>query len=288
MTRTGLSPRLCAHTPEPIVEVHPADAKLAKLVDEGFARVTTESGSAVLKVAIRDGQQRGSIFAPIHWSDATAAHARIGDMVTAATDPFSGQPDLKATPARVEPVEFVYRGFALTRGAVTLPPGTWFARVAVVGGEGLLFASNEPAGFWHAFGRSHMPEGVELTEHVDEVAWCRPGCSIPRRSSGKLFVRRSGAIAAAMGRHAALFEAGELDEDERLALLSERGGDGRRDTGPVICACFGVRLVAIRDAIATGVATDVADIGRTLRAGTNCGSCVPELRGILERSLQPV
>jgi assimilatory nitrate reductase catalytic subunit len=32
---------------------------------------------------------------------------------------------------------------------------------------------------------------------------------------------------------------------------------------------------------------DVADIGRTLRAGTNCGSCVPELRGILERNLHP-
>jgi assimilatory nitrate reductase catalytic subunit len=288
MTRTGLSPRLCAHSPEPVVEVHPADAKLAKLVDDGFARVTTESGSAVLKVAIRDGQQRGSIFAPIHWSDATAADARIGDMVTAATDPFSGQPDLKATPARVEPVEFAYRGFALTRGDVALPPGNWFARVAVVGGEGLLFASNEPAGFWHAFGRSHMPEGVALTEHIDEahgvarVAAFRAGhlesCLFvgPAQSPPQWDAMR------------ALFEAGELDENERLALLSERGDDSRRDTGPVICACFGVRLGAIRDAMATGIAMDVADIGRTLRAGTNCGSCVPELRGIVERSLQAV
>ncbi len=288
MTRTGLSPRLCAHTPEPVVEIHPADAKRAKLVDDGFARITTESGSAVLKVAIRDGQQRGSIFAPIHWSDATATDARIGELVTAATDPFSGQPDLKATPARVEPVEFAYRGFALTRGAIALPPGSWFARVAVAGGDGLLFASNEPAGFWRPFGLSHMPEGAELTEQVDEargvvrVAAFRSG-----HLEGCLFVgpAQSPPQWDAMR---ALFEAGELDESERLALLSERGDDSRRDAGPVICSCFGVRLGAIRDAIATGVAADVADIGRTLRAGTNCGSCVPELRGILDRNLQAV
>jgi assimilatory nitrate reductase catalytic subunit len=288
MTRTGRSPRLCAHTPEPIVEVHPADAKRARLADDGFARVTTESGSVVLKVAIRDSQQRGSIFTPIHWSDETAAFARIGDMVTAATDPFSGQPDLKATPARVEPVEFAYRGFALVRGTITLPPGTWFARVAVVGGEGVLFASNESAGFWHAFGRDHMPEGVALTEHVDEARGvARVAAFHAGHLESCLFVgpAQSPPQWDAMR---ALFEAGELDEGERLALLSERGDDSRRDTGPVICACFGVRLGAIRDAIATGVATDIADIGRTLRAGTNCGSCVPELRGILDRNLQAV
>jgi assimilatory nitrate reductase catalytic subunit len=59
----------------------------------------------------------------------------------ADTDPFSGQPELKATPARVEPVEFACRGFALTRELIALPHGTWFARVAVAGGHGLLFAT---------------------------------------------------------------------------------------------------------------------------------------------------
>src|SRR5580704_91968 len=174
------------------------------------------------------------------------------------------------------------------RSAITLPPETWFARVAVVGGEGLLFASNEPVEFWHGFGRSQMPENVELTEHVDEA-----------RGVARVAAFRAGQLESCLfvgpaqspprwDAMLALFEAGELEESERLALLSERGGDGGRDTGPVVCACFGVRLGTIRDAIANGVATDVADIGRTLRAGTNCGSCVPELRGILDRNLQTV
>ena len=52
MTRTGASPRLCAHSPEPFIEIHPADAKARKLTDGGFAKVTTQFGSAILKVAV--------------------------------------------------------------------------------------------------------------------------------------------------------------------------------------------------------------------------------------------
>jgi assimilatory nitrate reductase catalytic subunit len=288
MTRTGLSPRLCAHSPEPIVEVHPADAKMAKLDNGGFAKVTTESGSAVLKVSIREGQQRGSIFTPIHWSDATAAHARIGELVTAVTDPFSGQPDLKATLARVEPMTFAYRGFALSHGEITPPSETWFARAAVVGGDGLLFASNETPEVWRDFARRKMPSDCEITEHFDaESGTVRVAAFRSGQLDACVFVGPARAPPR-WDAMLALFEAGELDESERLLLLSERGDEGRADSGPVICACFNVRLAAIRDALDTGIAADVADIGRILRAGTNCGSCVPELRGIIEKAVQTV
>jgi assimilatory nitrate reductase catalytic subunit len=282
MTRTGTSPRLGAHSPEPFIEIHPADAKARKLTDGGFAKVTTQFGSAILKVAITAGQQRGSIFAPIHWSDATAAHARIGELVAAANDPYSGQPELKATPARVEPVEFAYRGFALARHPIALPAGTCFARVAVANGEGLLFATNEPPDFWQRFAATLMTEEHELAEYVDlprglvRVAAFHSeqldACIFvgPAETSPQWDVVRS------------LFEAGVVAERDRRILLSGRSGDGLAETGPMICACYSVGLAAIRKAIATGEAASVADIGRTLRAGTNCGSCVAELRTIIE------
>src|SRR5258707_884988 len=143
MTRSGKSPRLGAHSPEPMVDIHPHDSSRTGITDGGFAKVTTPHGGAVFRVCVRSGQQRGSIFAPIHWSYSTAADACVGALAMAENDPFSGQPELKATPARVEPVEFAYRGFALTRDLIALPDGTWFARVAVAGGHGLLFATNE-------------------------------------------------------------------------------------------------------------------------------------------------
>jgi bacterioferritin-associated ferredoxin len=42
-----------------------------------------------------------------------------------------------------------------------------------------------------------------------------------------------------------------------------------------------VPLATIRDAIQSGAATSVETIGQALRAGTNCGSCLPELKRIV-------
>jgi len=288
MTRTGMSPRLCAHSVEPFVEIHPADAEAVGLVDRGFAKVTTQYGSAILKISAQAGQRRGSIFAPIHWSDATAAYARVGDMVAPANDPFSGQPESKATPACIEPVEYSYRGFALTRRAITLPAGAWFARLSVAGGAGLLFATDEPPTVWHDLARRLMPEGTELAEYVDESrGLARIAVFDAGRLEGVIFVGPAQAPP-----HwdvvRSLFAAPALREHERRILLSGRSGEGMDETGPLICACFGVGLATIREAVISRSALSVADIGRILRAGTNCGSCVPELRGIIERTARAV
>jgi assimilatory nitrate reductase catalytic subunit len=283
MTRTGQSPRLCAHSPEPFVEIHPADAAAAKLADGEFVKVTTRHGSAILKVRAQAGQHRGSIFAPIHWSDASAAHARVGDMVAPANDPFSGQPESKATPAHVEPFAYAYRGFALTRRPIALPHGTWFARLAVAGGAGLLFATDEPPAVWHDLARSLMPANTEFAEFVDQSRQVvRIAAFRSERLEGVMFVGPAH-LPPQWDVVRALFAPAALSERERRILLSGRSGEGMVESGPLICACFGVGLATIRDAITKGGAVSVADIGRTLRAGTNCGSCLPELRGIIER-----
>jgi assimilatory nitrate reductase catalytic subunit len=283
-----MSPRLCAHSPQPFIEIHPDDAQAAGLADGGLAKVTTQYGSATLKVFCHAGQQRGSIFAPIHWSNSTAAQARVGDLVAATPDPISGQPELKATPARVEPAEFAYRGFALTRHSMTLPEGTWFARLAVVGGVGVLFATNEPPTVWHDLVRQLLPEDAELAAYSDQSRGVeRFGLFRSGRFDGCLFVgpaHRPPQWEVARS----LFESGAVAAPARRIVFAGRRADAVAEAGPLICACFGVRLAAIRDAMAASNATSVADIGRTLRAGTNCGSCLPELRDIVERVVQSV
>src|SRR5919202_454914 len=74
------------------------------------ARLSSPHGSAVLEVAIEEGQAPGNLFAPIHWSGETSSSGRIGALVHAIVDPFSGQPDAKATPAAVVPEPMALRG----------------------------------------------------------------------------------------------------------------------------------------------------------------------------------
>ena len=77
-----------------------------------------------------------------------------------------------------------------------------------------------------------------------------------------------------------LFALDALNEDQRRMLLSGKSTDGLESCGPIVCACFGVGRTTICDAIAAGAGT-AAEIGVRLKAGTNCGSCIPEMKRLI-------
>jgi assimilatory nitrate reductase catalytic subunit len=278
MTRSGLSPRLGQHLPEPFVEIHPDDAARCGVADGDFARVVTDYGQCTLRVALSERQQRGMLFAPIHWSEETAATARVGALVAPFTDPFSGQPENKATPASIVPYEYVFRGFALSRARLELPPQVWWTRVAVAGGYGYLFADNADLAGWQTWLRS-VASG-DLAEYKDFGGGVYRAASFvedriatclfvgPARDAGDWDVVKS------------LFALDALSADQRRMLLSGKSIDGLESRGPIVCACFGVGRVTLCEAIAAGAGT-AAEIGAQLKAGTNCGSCIPEMKRLI-------
>ena len=165
------------------------DAAAAGLAHGGFARVSSPYGACVLKVVVSDGQQRGSLFAPIHWSDETASSARVGELVTPATDPYSGQPEAKATPAAIAPVTFAYRGFALSRGTFRSPPGTWWSKMAVANGNGYLMATNYgPASGANTHWRNSAPAPSSRNIPTSRAAAYRMAAFADGRLAGCLFI----------------------------------------------------------------------------------------------------
>ncbi|SEG74052.1 nitrate reductase [Bosea lathyri] len=279
MTRTGLSPRLSAHIGEPCIFVHPADAARFGLAEGGFARIANAHGAVILKVSLDPGAQPGSLFAPIHWSGETASHARIGAAVQPACDPYSGQPELKATPSSIAPVAYASQGFVLSRGTFALPAGSWWAKLAVEGGEGRLFATDATlddlmAAVRDAFGTADLIEMIDRDSGVYRCAVTQGG-----RLTAALFVGPAGRAPLWDTVKLAFADPQSVPEN-RLALLAGRRLDGAADPGPTVCACFGVGLNAIRAAFTGGGTVTPEDIGRQLKAGTNCGSCLPEIRRI--------
>ena len=69
----------------------------------------------------------------------------------------------------------------------------------------------------------------------------------------------------------------------RTYVLAGQGAGtaASRSSGRTVCACFAVGLQTLHRTIATRRLTSIAEIGTVLRAGTNCGSCIPELKAIL-------
>jgi assimilatory nitrate reductase catalytic subunit len=124
-------------------------------------------------------------------------------------------------------------------------------------------------------------DGAELAEYADaQRGIYRAAAFVDGQLAGCLFI---GPAETALQWDAvkALFEGETLGDDARRVLLSGRSADGLVSAGPIVCACFSVGLATIRDAIQSGAATSVETIGQALRAGTNCGSCLPELKRIV-------
>ena len=282
MTRTGTSPRLGQHIPSPYIEVHPDDAAQAGVVDASYARVVTDYGQCVLKVVVSERQQRGMLFAPIHWSSETASSARVGALVAPFTDPFSGQPENKATPVAITPVAYAQRGFVMSRTPLTLPAHVWWARVAITGGYGYLLADNDDSvAQWKAWLRPHG--GADLAEFEDAGRHAYRAASFVNDSIATCLFIGPAEDAIEWDVVKEMFAKGSLSDEQRGMLLSGKSADGQAGAGPIVCACFGVGRTTICDAIAAGAKT-APEIGAKLKAGTNCGSCIPELKRLIAQT----
>ena len=280
LTRTGLSARLSSHAPEPFVAIHPTDAEKADIVDGALARITSAWGDAVLRVRCTDTQASGALFVPMHWTDVFAAKARIGAVINPAIDPLSGQPELKHTPVRIGPFPVAWRGVAVARRRLVVDGCAYWARSICGPGAHYELAGTAVPADWDGWAKAlFATEGGEWIVYRDR-----------RHRIFRAALLRDGRLEACVliGTHAAprgwlveLLVKAALSSSDRMGLLAGRPLGGGADRGPVVCACFGVGEAAIRVAIHERALDSVAAIGAAVQAGTNCGSCRPELAAIL-------
>jgi assimilatory nitrate reductase catalytic subunit len=276
MTRTGSVPRLMAQHPEPTLTLHPEDAE--GLAPGALVRAETPVGGGVFRLVLDAGQRRGAAFLPMHWTAQFAPAARVNGAMIAATDPVSGQPELKHTPLRVAPFAAAWHGFLLAPRRLGADLAAWCAVAPLEGGAWRHeMAGEEPPAA--AFVRLRaLLAAEEWALFEDPAAGVHRAAAL---SGGAL----AGVIAIApapllpprewLG---ALMAAGPLSAEDRAALLVGRRPDGPPPS-PLVCACHGVTAAAIRGC----GAADVAAVGAATRAGTGCGACRPEIAALLTR-----
>jgi assimilatory nitrate reductase catalytic subunit len=281
MTRTGKSARLGGHRPEPTLELHFDDAVSRGLQDGDIACVESDWGSGVFVVRISDTLRPGGIFAPMHWTAQVSRAARINAAVTPATDPVSGQPELKHTPVEVRKVDVAWHGTILARRPVMLPDLSYWTHVTGLGFHVYLAAGTQPL----AAARQSLSAAVRA---ANPGPWLEGETGIgvvigDGRLEAALDVRER-RDESARDRLMPFMHAERLSVEQRVMLLqggvpTERGGE--------ICACFGISRATVETAIHKG-AESIDAVACATRAGSNCGSCRPEIRALLRgrRALQ--
>ncbi|WP_116130827.1 nitrate reductase [Tropicimonas sp. IMCC34043] len=272
MTRTGTSPRLSGHMAEPFVEIHPHDAADLAIGPDTLVELSSPTGIAVLRATLTEAVQRGTVFAPIHWTGETAPTGRIDALVAGATDPVSGQPESKASVCAVRPYGAAWYGFAVSSRPVR-PASDYWAVARSESGWRLELAGRATPRDWEAEARAlfGLPDAdVQML-------------SDPARGLARLAFhegsRLIAAFFAAPGPVAVMRDyLSTLPGDD---VLTGRAPADRPDPGPVLCSCFGVGVNTILSAIETGGLMSVEAVGAALSAGTNCGSCRSEIAALL-------
>ncbi len=287
MTRTGLVPKLSLHMEEPCVDLAPVDAASRAIVDGDLVRLSTRWGSAVAQARVTTDQPCGSVFLPMHWTDQFAANCVVGRLANPAVDPLSHQPELKHTPVLIEKIDSGFEALLVTQRRFR-PQGVlhWSRRPAegceIYRLRGLELATEvtalveallAPRADWEFVEYRDAARGVARlafvsSQGLEECLFLGPPGSLPE-------------AAAVIG----LFgERAPLDDACRMSFLSGEIAAATSPVGRIICTCFQIGIETIREIAAAEAIEDVRTLGKRLRAGTNCGSCVPELKDILRQS----
>jgi assimilatory nitrate reductase catalytic subunit len=283
MARTGKVPRLNAHSFEPYVQMHARDAQRFQLQDGGLARLNSRQGNMLARVQVSDEQRSGSVFVPIHWNDVYARSARVDALAAAITDPISGQPEFKHTPVYVEPYRPVWQGFVLSRERLALPQAVYCACTQGTGYWRHEIAGDVVPENWRYWVQAAMGCSAGLIEYRDvAMGRYRAACMQEGRLEAVFFIAPDQRLPEREWL-ASLFAQCVLAPADLAGLLAARPPKGSAaNTGRTVCACFSVGKKTILNAIQEQKLDSVEAVGACLKAGTGCGSCIPEIRRILE------
>ena len=301
MSRTGTAAQLFGHVGEAVLSLHPQALHQHDLQPGDLVSLKSRRGEVIVPVSSDDNVRPGQAFLPMHWGD-RFLKGGVNSLTLPAFDPLSRQPELKHSGVRLEPVQLPWRLFALIEGDVqrhfeTLRPlceAFSYVSLSLTGRE-------RPALLVRA--ASASAADPRLLRDIDQCLGLHEGPVLayddPRRSIGKRVRIDNGRITAirlageTLAQHwlQNLWLEGRADEQLRRWLLAPLsappGHAGTLVAGnKTLCNCKNVSQSAVCAGIARGL--DLQGLKEQLGCGTQCGSCVPEIKRLLVATARPV
>ncbi len=315
LSRTGNVAALFGHVPEPRLGMNANDLARRGIRAGDLVRVESRRGALHVIVEEDEAVRSGQAYLPMHWGKrflGGRASEGVNTITTAAFDPVSKQPELKHAAVKVVAVDLPWRLVAFAEcdaasvldGLQELQSGVTFASTVLIGRDrpGILFraahSTSPPAEWFAALDALLALESEDVLRYDDR----RLGHSRRIRIAGDrlLSVRLTGGAAALTSGEWLrdwLVSGNSIAEVRHFLLAPEHRGqttcskDGNKWSVPgrVVCQCFNVSEPEILGAL-PGCHGDagarLAGLQAQLKCGTNCGSCLPELRALVEKGAE--
>jgi assimilatory nitrate reductase catalytic subunit len=306
MSRTGTVAQLFAHASEPAVLMSPLDMERRFLKNGDLVHVTSRRGSQILPAVSSDDMRAGQAFIGMHWGEEYLSgrgsggegSCGVNTLTVPAFDPYSKQPELKHAAVKILKTElpwrFVIFGWvseekALALQAALRPHMRRFAYASCT-----LFGRDRVGVLFRA--ADDYAATQEITSKI-EAEFGLVGAEVlryddtKRGNARRMLVKdgRLSAVALAGDTSAEHWLRDYLENEQPVAKLgrlllmpSNQAPQGFKARGRIVCTCFNVAESEIMAALPAGPTCSLDDLQRKLKCGTNCGSCVPELKKMVE------
>jgi assimilatory nitrate reductase catalytic subunit len=315
MSRTGTVGRLFGHVAEPVVQMNAQDMARRQLKDGDLVHLTSKRGSILLPARASAEIGLSQAFVAMHWgeeylsgcSSTGTPLAGINALTTPAYCPTSKQPELKHTPVKILKAELPWSLLAMA----WLPPEAAFgAQQALKPLMAMFpfatcvpFSGNTPgeerSGILFRAAAHDTPddsvvdriEGLlglgasDALRYADRRRGQRRVARLVRRADGNAGLEAfllGGDTSAEAWIGTLLREEIPAQTYGRLLLSpGARAPVAVQSRGQTVCTCFNVTDLAIQSELGrcSGAPEErLASLQGALKCGTNCGSCLPELK----------
>ena len=302
MSRTGTVARLYNQEERPLLAMHPCDMRHRGLESGDIVRVHNDRGEILVEVEERAGLAKGRAWMPMHWGSRFLSSPGANALMPSSYDPVSFQPELKHAAVQIEKADLPYPlavirrcadradALALLDRVRVLLPAFPFATVGLYGHSSALVVFRA-ATTWP------LPEAGSLAE-IDRLCGLdgEEGAIVfsdPRRGIAKKAIAEGGRLVAVRLAGETLAMAWLKDamaEDDldpsliRFALAPTAKPPMAVAPREVICKCADVTATQIK--AACGAGSTLVQLQDTLKCGTYCGSCLPDVKRLVAETAQ--
>lgn len=299
MSRTGLVARLYSHEAEPLLHMHKDDMERRGLAGGDLVQVKSTRGSVVLKIMESATLRPGQTFLPMHWGGNTMGGRGVNVLLPRSFDPLSKQPELKHAAVQVARYTAGKALVAMRRSEPDadgrLQPNPfevmdklrrWLPHFPYA--SLTLSGRNTPVVVLKACAEEFPQAMLEALDR--DLTLDDPSQVLSYKDDRRGVTKRARVTGDTLS---ALRLAGETKGAEWLTEMVMQGHSvaaarpwllapltqppvAQTTRGKVICNCFDVAEDDILAAFRSGESLE--SLQTRTRCGTNCGSCVPELK----------
>ena len=299
MSRTGTAAQLFGHVEQALLSLHPDELSSRNLNDGDLVRVRSRRGELILPVHSDEQIRPGQAFLPMHWGDRFLKGLGCNVLTQPAFDPISKQPELKQSSINIRRAELPWELFILAEGKVQERFEAIRPLCESLDYLGMGLTGRERPALLIRAASAQAPDAA-LLEQIDTLIGLDSGPVLsyddPQRAIGKRVKIEDGRITAIRltGETAArnwlrsVWQSGEADADLRrwfLAPIRTPPGGSSNQVDRTLCNCMNVSQNQICAGIERGLNLD--GLKQELGCGTQCGSCVPEIKRLLNNVAVP-